>query len=128
MRNIFRHITAYTIVLAMLFSIAAPFAFCQCAGCPCETSCCSLPNEKESDTRLKSPCSNNCCDIHQDNNALLTAILLLDRSNAKPVGEAVSASHGGFANTYIVSLRSDCRRASLYASVPLHLSLCVLLN
>jgi len=142
----YRQWVACAVMIAMLFSMAAPFSLCLCAECPCEhrvsrfmpgsaiateKSCCSSPiaqPEKGCCGPPKMPCQCQCGD-NQDNDAIVhKAALLLKRPNISPSWDVVSVLHAGFADASGTFSRLDNRRIFLPPHVSLHVLLCVFLN
>ena len=142
---VFQQWTAYLVVVAMLFGMAAPVAVCRCVDCNCpkskawfmpksatdstgtgNTKCNCLPVTEDRCTS-EIPCPCQCCDIQHDDKIASEAVLT-ERVHFNPSQDIVSVLPVGFASVSGLPFRSDSPRILLSPHVPLHVLLCVFLN
>ena len=151
MRSVsFRQLVACITMVAVLFSSVAPFGFCQCVGCHCESSvsrllpnfplpdfkvaggkcCCTLPEslpDEECCGLPQIPCPCLCCDI-QKSDRVIPAVLPAKQPNVAPSWHTVSVLPVDFASVSGLSSHFGNHRVLPPPPVPLHVLLCVFLN
>ena len=125
-----RQWVACGLMLAMLFSIAAPLALCRCAN-----SCCGETSTPVQNTECCGPsetlCQCVCCNYREQQTSepiTLEAVLPVKRPDVKPSWDASSVLPVGFAPATNFCLRLNNHRLLPFPHVPLHVLLCVFLN
>ena len=143
----FRHLVAYSVIFAVLFSTVIPSIICLCEGCYCEHSLANRPSFCENNSsaeepelcchcQKEQPCNDNptekhccCIDIQKIVAIEPKSFSQPKKLNMNPLRDMIVASIPPFGVVKDFGFMSfDAQRFLLRPHVPLHVMLCVFLN